>query len=528
MSFHRCSSELPVEVWERVIDKVSGITQPDFDRIVNPMATPNIEDFPSFNTLRPIWWPTPTLLHCCLVCHMWVPRARFNLYRNIIIYSRTGLAAILFTISNRPSLTQLIRHIMVAPDSVDQSWVSTAPLLLGPKLDCPRLVLNFHGLDFAQLHPEFPRSCTLFRRKHGHACNDLQIIFTAVLNPSRCDSHLQRFIFATQPSRVFLHNDASSWPSLLSPSDSLYTSGTRRQVGLRAPLKHLVLSLSPDRLRGLTRTWVPPSPLEVADLHVEIICKEPVDTADYFQDVWSSLDAWGTKFRHMMCDSLPKSHIPLHRKLSFSALSSLSELGISSRHYEGEERISVCTRFELFHAADTAMSSHQIALVVAFLGLQSMFPVHFHDSDATLTTHLTFCAHYDTDHNPQDISSSDDWREDKHTPLIGAAITSDVRRIWSNVDEALCTHPWFQDSSPPMEIRLSWHYPNNVFTVPVLLPRVEEYACMDELVAVLLPKATKMRPGLIKSCTDGRCVYHVARRQMKSISGLASPPQSLV
>lgn len=122
-SIHRDDGQLPLEVWDKVIDNIANSSRRD-------------------------------TVACCLVCRAFVPRSRFYLYKRFTLQSRTQLDQFIHTLSNSPILCTRLRFLIInAGNGADQSWVSTVPFRL-PLSVSSLSELLLQDVDVSVMHPD--------------------------------------------------------------------------------------------------------------------------------------------------------------------------------------------------------------------------------------------------------------------------------------------------------------------------------------------------------------------------------------
>lgn len=127
--------ELPVEIWDHVIDTLAGACMSGDDAF-------QLDDE-----------ARKELSSCSLVCRAWGPRCRLYLFREIDVISRDSLRSISTFLQKSPSYAGLVEQVNICAKGTDQSWVPTVPLLL-PNLS-GLYTLSFTSVDFKQQHPRF-------------------------------------------------------------------------------------------------------------------------------------------------------------------------------------------------------------------------------------------------------------------------------------------------------------------------------------------------------------------------------------
>lgn len=124
---HGCS-QLPLELWDRIIDFVAGNLGGSSER--------------------------RDIVACSLVCWAFVNRCRFHLIHKLTIRSRAQLDQVIRILSNSPIFCARLSWLIIdAGNGADQSWVSTVPFRL--PLSVSRLEnLTVRGVDLRALHPQ--------------------------------------------------------------------------------------------------------------------------------------------------------------------------------------------------------------------------------------------------------------------------------------------------------------------------------------------------------------------------------------
>ncbi|KAJ3482629.1 hypothetical protein NLI96_g6847 [Meripilus lineatus] len=114
------SSKLPIEVCERVIDKLA-----------NSIHNPSVIDYAE--TLGSI----PTLCACSLVCRDWVPRSQHHLFRCVRLCTTVEADAFLDTIARHPHRAQLVQLLSISPSPPPSLPSPLAPVPLSPTSSGP-------------------------------------------------------------------------------------------------------------------------------------------------------------------------------------------------------------------------------------------------------------------------------------------------------------------------------------------------------------------------------------------------------
>lgn len=155
--------ELPVEVWEYVIDIIADFS---FESERYPLN----------------YGARMDLTSCYLVCRAWGPRCRLYLFREIDIVSRDSLRLLSAFLRNSPFHAGLVRTLNIRGGDAEQSWVPSVPLLL-PKLYNLR-ELSFDCVDFRRQHPRFSQLYSLFRNRGGSDDDeDVGLSLTLAITP---------------------------------------------------------------------------------------------------------------------------------------------------------------------------------------------------------------------------------------------------------------------------------------------------------------------------------------------------------
>lgn len=149
-----CSSnlpELPVELWEHIIDSIAGLS--DYYGLYYGGITSKARK---------------SLAQCQVVCRAWVPRCRLHLYHEVILDSRDALRFASTFLQASAFHARLVWALRIRGHGSDQSWISSAPFHL-PKL--PGLSrVQFSTVDFAQQHPRCPQAYSILRHSdHGES-----------------------------------------------------------------------------------------------------------------------------------------------------------------------------------------------------------------------------------------------------------------------------------------------------------------------------------------------------------------------
>lgn len=136
--------ELPLELWERIIDIVAGN--------VGYLRQSQRHD----------------IIACCLVCRAFVTRCRFHLYYQFTLRSGTQLEQLVHTLSASPILCNRLHGLTIDGRQVaDQSWVSAAAFRLPPSISSLG-TLFLRDVDLSVLHPEANRGFSRIRIPEVH------------------------------------------------------------------------------------------------------------------------------------------------------------------------------------------------------------------------------------------------------------------------------------------------------------------------------------------------------------------------
>ena len=151
-------SQVPIEVWESIIDLVRGATsQPRRPRPANYIfgERPLAEEISAAKAAK------KDILSCSLVCRSWVPRCRWHLLETVIIRSKAdldGLARVLGACHILCSRVQSL--ILDGIDTTDQSWILLVPIRL-PVGSMSVTSLTFRRVDLTCAHPNLSQSFSL-------------------------------------------------------------------------------------------------------------------------------------------------------------------------------------------------------------------------------------------------------------------------------------------------------------------------------------------------------------------------------
>ena len=151
------------------------------------------------------------LVACSAVCRAWLPRARYNLFRELLLHSRSELAMILATLSNSPCLRVLVQTLQIySQPRQDPSWIIHALLDLHPIL--PNLQsLSFHDLDLVEIHPAFFKILSLYRSRCLESLTLQGVRYSRYSQLTRCAS-------ATYPRSLAIEIAGRSTESQIIPT----------------------------------------------------------------------------------------------------------------------------------------------------------------------------------------------------------------------------------------------------------------------------------------------------------------------
>lgn len=119
--------ELPIEVWEQVIDEVADTNVSAYDSVRSDLRA------------------------CHLVCRSWVPRCRLHLFDSLNIDSHDTLQSIASFLQSSSFHADRVHELKIRGGGPDDSWIAVAPLCL-PQLHHLRF-LHLYSVDLSQQHP---------------------------------------------------------------------------------------------------------------------------------------------------------------------------------------------------------------------------------------------------------------------------------------------------------------------------------------------------------------------------------------
>jgi len=132
---HSSPSQLPVEIWELIID-----FRAQDDIVGDPDSWVPERDFKN-------------ILACALTCRAWLPRSRHHLLQERIISSGSQLATFASVVHKYGNdITNWWKLLLLEPtNSSPQAWLSSVPIRLSSALHGLH-TLQFSGVDFFQLN----------------------------------------------------------------------------------------------------------------------------------------------------------------------------------------------------------------------------------------------------------------------------------------------------------------------------------------------------------------------------------------
>ena len=215
------SLQLPIEVWERVIDHLPNKSW--------AMYSSGHRD----------------LRACCLTCRAWVTRCRVHLFRVVVLRTSTDFHGIRRFLNASPVLWDRVEMLIirVSPQNDDvasQSWLPLVPIHLARIIRSLKW-LNLDGVDLTAVHPRFYQTYSLFQSVEHLALENVKYSQY---------SQLSRFVSTTSAQKVYLWNftyvDTSN-SGIVSPAGRLF---------IQSPiLSDVSVSLSWDTLGELIRSW---------------------------------------------------------------------------------------------------------------------------------------------------------------------------------------------------------------------------------------------------------------------------------
>lgn len=225
----KISTQLPVEVWEHVIDIIADMK----------------DDSSSLYREN-----RKTLSACCLVCRAWGPRCRLYLFQQIHIVSRESLQSLSVFLWKSPFHARLVQKLQIKGNGADQSWIATVPAYL-PKL--PNLdTLSFASTDFRRQHPSFSQLYSRFRLARVERPLSLDVSPDDVNDAPGQVASLAAALHVQDIARYFHVNTLpdvlriNAWPRRLSPYTSFWTEGTVQDL----------LKILPDWSFAVQASWV--------------------------------------------------------------------------------------------------------------------------------------------------------------------------------------------------------------------------------------------------------------------------------
>ena len=244
--------ELPVELWEHIIDSIAGPS--DYHGLYYGGISPRTRQ---------------TLAQCQAVCRAWVPRCRLHLYHEVILDSRDALQFASTFLHASPFHACLVWALRIRGRGSDQSWISTVPFHL-PKL--PGLShVQFSTVDFAQQHPRCPQAYSLLRHSNHGVPRSITLevdqveletwpaqIASLVSSLNAYHVHLEDFYLLDSCAGVARFN---SWPRHLTTCMHLETKGSAQDLTTilaiwRRPIALLKITIESPSLEAIDRLWL--------------------------------------------------------------------------------------------------------------------------------------------------------------------------------------------------------------------------------------------------------------------------------
>ena len=183
----RALPQLPVEVWEKVID--------------------HIDPHPFLRNR--------TFAAMSLTCRAFVPRVRYWMYQRVHIHSASHLAGITQVLSYTPSLCKRVKCLHLhGKHGSDASWVILAlrRLGLGTRLTSLEEV-KLWNVDLSVCHPELFTALSLFCRYYSGHISFLHFRYSRLSQLAHCISAAQDctvMFFLPRPSSNIDHTDEDS------------------------------------------------------------------------------------------------------------------------------------------------------------------------------------------------------------------------------------------------------------------------------------------------------------------------------
>ncbi|TCD69383.1 hypothetical protein EIP91_007730 [Steccherinum ochraceum] len=156
--------DVPIEIWEKIIDCVRGGTAMQLRRTLS----------------RSVWWEEwkvpytklrnarTDLAACCLVCRAWVSRCRYHLFQLVSLRSASDVTHLVQLLTQSPALRRRMYAIHIdGRGNSDLSWIYTLPTQLEPFQRNSEIFIRallFQQVDIYRLHPNVGR---LFSRLQG-------------------------------------------------------------------------------------------------------------------------------------------------------------------------------------------------------------------------------------------------------------------------------------------------------------------------------------------------------------------------
>lgn len=244
---HDYLPELPIEVWENVIDLVRGKLPLFVDRPAGRNRHNHVR-------LKQLARQTiAELVACSAVCRTWNTRARLYLFESITLRSGQDLLGFLHHLSNSLILRGRVRALIISnEDSCGDSWIYRAVHCLPSRLPNAKS-LTLRHINLATLHPHFMRDISLFR-----PLQDLYLVHAVF--PRFVD--LWRLVSSTRAEYVQLTRSCK----VLEQPGSLF----RRPSTLQSRMRFIWIRGAWSDMKRMSRTWDFSSPL-ISDVRVSIL-----------------------------------------------------------------------------------------------------------------------------------------------------------------------------------------------------------------------------------------------------------------
>ncbi|KAH8093240.1 hypothetical protein BXZ70DRAFT_389299 [Cristinia sonorae] len=219
------SPQLPVEVWENVIDNIEPL--PDALGISLPSRK--------------------YLAACSEVCRSWQPRCLFHLYKRLVLSSASDLEAIVRRLEISAGLADRVQFLDLVCKSLNQSWVCLVPLRLPHMKNLQALSIDGLDLTTAIRPPHFYLTFRQLRHESlplSHAPNRPWHLFLKNITYSRY-AQVNQLISALNPLNVTLSSQVQPELSPGNSPGSLSISATNITI----------TAMSSSQLSAACRDW---------------------------------------------------------------------------------------------------------------------------------------------------------------------------------------------------------------------------------------------------------------------------------